>query len=116
MRAKSLAVLSLLANISSAIAAPAADEGAGSGPPPALPPERAPLLPKQGHLATPRSSAQDGFPVAPTASVIPPANPLTPAVVALGEKLFFDCGLLGDGSVACATRHDPNGPALGGKR
>ena len=116
MRAKSLAGLSLLANISSAIAAPAADEGAGSGPPPALPPEQAPPLPKQGRLATPRSSAQVGFPVALTASVIPPASPFTPAVVALGEKLFFDNRFSGDGSVACATCHDPNGPALGGKR
>src|SRR5246127_4401867 len=103
MRAKSLAVLSLLANISSATAAPAADGGAGSGPPP----EQAPPLPKQGRLATPRSSAQVGFPVALTASVIPPASPLVPAVVALGEKLFFDGRLSGDGSVACATCHDP---------
>jgi len=112
MRAKSLAVLSLLANISSAIAAPAADEGAGNSPPP----EQAPPLPKQGRLATPRSSAQVGFPVALTASVIPPASPFTPAVIALGEKLFFDGRFSDDGSVACATCHDPNGSALGGNR
>jgi cytochrome c peroxidase len=107
MRAKSLAVLLLLANISSAIDAPSADEAAGNGPPPALAPGQAPPIPKQGQLATPRSSDQVGFPVALTASVIPPASPLVPAVVALGEKLFFDGRLSGDGSVACATCHDP---------
>src|SRR6202040_3393872 len=50
---------------------------------------------------------QIGFPSALTASVIPPASPLTPATVALGEKLFFDSRLSGDGTVACATCHDP---------
>jgi cytochrome c peroxidase len=39
--------------------------------------------------------------------VIPPASPLTPAAVALGENLFFDGRLSGDGTVACATCHDP---------
>jgi cytochrome c peroxidase len=107
MRAKSFAVLLLLANISSVIAAPAADEAAAIGPPPALPPNQAPPLPKQGPLAKPRSSDQVGFPAALTASAIPPASPLGPAVVALGEKLFFDGRLSGDGSVACATCHDP---------
>ena len=39
--------------------------------------------------------------------MIPPTSPLTPARVALGEKLFFDARLSGDGTVACATCHDP---------
>jgi cytochrome c peroxidase len=38
---------------------------------------------------------------------MPPASPLTPATVALGEKLFFESRLSGDGTVACATCHDP---------
>jgi cytochrome c peroxidase len=58
-------------------------------------------------LAQPRSQDQVGFPSALTASVIPPASPLTPATVALGVKLFFDSRLSGDGTVACATCHDP---------
>jgi cytochrome c peroxidase len=58
-------------------------------------------------LAQPRSQDQVGLPAALTASVIPPASPLTPAAVALGEKLFFDSRLSGDGTVACATCHDP---------
>jgi cytochrome c peroxidase len=103
MRAKSLAVLLLLANITSAIDALSAEEAAGNGPPPALAPDQAPPIPKQGQLATPRSSDQVGFPVALTASVIPPASPLVPAVVALGEKLFFDGRLSGDGSAPHAT-------------
>jgi cytochrome c peroxidase len=58
-------------------------------------------------LAQPRSQGQVGLPAALTASVIPPASPLTPAAVALGEKLFFDSRLSGDDTVACATCHDP---------
>ena len=88
-------------------AAPAISEEAGVGPPPALAPGRAPPLPKPGSLAQPRSQHQVGFPSALTASVIPPASPLAPATVALGEKLFFDSRLSGDGTVACATCHDP---------
>jgi cytochrome c peroxidase len=58
-------------------------------------------------LAQPRSQDQVGFPAALTQSVIPPSSPLTPAVVALGEKLFFDSRLSEDGTVACVTCHDP---------
>src|SRR3954453_1116473 len=35
-------------------------------------------------------------------------NPLTPARVALGRKLFFDPILSHDGTVACATCHRPD--------
>ncbi len=38
---------------------------------------------------------------------VPPANPLTPAKVALGRRLFFDKRLSLDGTVACASCHDP---------
>lgn len=38
---------------------------------------------------------------------VPPENPLTPAKVALGRKLFFDARLSRDKSVSCATCHDP---------
>jgi cytochrome c peroxidase len=38
---------------------------------------------------------------------VPEANSLTPAKVALGRRLFFDKRLSLDGTVACATCHDP---------
>ena len=37
----------------------------------------------------------------------PPDNPQTPEKIALGQKLFFDGRLSADGTVACATCHDP---------
>jgi cytochrome c peroxidase len=57
-------------------------------------------------LAEPRSPNQIGLPQALTASVIP-AGSVTPAAVALGEKLFFERRLSGDGTVSCATCHNP---------
>jgi cytochrome c peroxidase len=105
MHATSFAVLLLLSLSVAATSTVSRDTSVG--PPPALEPGTAPPLPEQGPLATPRSSHQVGFPAALTASVIPPTSPLTPAAVALGEKLFFDGRLSDDGTVACATCHDP---------
>jgi cytochrome c peroxidase len=84
----------------------AVGEDAGVGPPLALAPGEAPSLPKQGPVAEPRSSDQVGFPKVLTEYIISPAT-LTPATVALGQKLFFEPRLSGDGTVACATCHDP---------
>jgi cytochrome c peroxidase len=39
---------------------------------------------------------------------VPEANPIAPDKVALGQRLFFDRRLSRDGSVACATCHNPN--------
>ncbi len=89
------------------LAVPLASQDTGAGPPPALAPGEPPPLPQPGPLAQPRSQDQTGFPTALTASVIPAGGPLTSAAVALGEKLFFDSRLSGDGTVACATCHDP---------
>src|ERR1700751_1340229 len=94
-------------SIGAVFAASAASDVTGAGDPPALAPAQAPPLPQPGPLAAPRSQNQVGFPAALTASVIPPSSPLTPAAVALGEKLFFDARLSGDGTVACASCHDP---------
>ena len=105
MSAILLTVLLLFAYNSLLLAASTAED-IGVGPPPALAP-LAPPLAKGGALAEPRSTDQVGFPAALTASVIPSAGPPTPATVALGEKLFFDGRLSGDGTVACATCHDP---------
>ena len=38
---------------------------------------------------------------------IPEQNPQTPAKIELGKKLFFDRRLSGDGTMSCATCHDP---------
>ncbi len=38
---------------------------------------------------------------------IPEKNPQTPEKIELGKKLFFDRRLSGDGTMACATCHDP---------
>src|SRR6516162_3440967 len=106
MRAASLAVLFLLLYIFAVVAARAVDGDTGVSPPPTLAPGQAPPLPKPGPLADPRSSDQVGFPRILTNYVISPAT-LTPARVALGQKLFFEPRLSADGTVACATCHDP---------
>ena len=69
--------------------------------------EQPPPIPGSGPLAQPRSHAQVGFPKSQTLAVIPADNPQTPEKIALGEKLFFDGRLSVDGTVACATCHDP---------
>src|ERR1700687_596208 len=66
-----------------------------------------PPIPKQGPLAQPRSLKQIGLPADQTQAAIPTDNPQTSEKVALGEKLFFDGRLSADGTVACATCHDP---------
>jgi len=38
---------------------------------------------------------------------VPTENPQTPAKVELGKKLFFDRRLSGDGTMSCATCHNP---------
>src|SRR5260370_17054368 len=55
----------------------------------------------------PRSLKQVGVPIAATRAAIPADNPQTPEKIALGQKLFFDGRLSADGTVACATCHDP---------
>jgi cytochrome c peroxidase len=89
------------------VPATAVGDDAGVGPPLALAPGEAPPLIKQGPLAEPRSLDQVGLPKVLTEYVISPTT-LTPARVALGEKLFFEPRLSGDGTVACATCHDPD--------
>jgi cytochrome c peroxidase len=68
---------------------------------------RVPPIASAGTLARPRTSRQAGYPAQLTEAAIPPDNPLTPEKIALGEKLFFDGRLSADGTVACATCHDP---------
>jgi cytochrome c peroxidase len=47
-------------------------------------------------------------PLEPVGDVpIPKQNPQTPLKIELGKKLFFDRRLSGDGTMSCATCHDP---------
>src|SRR6201997_2346664 len=105
MRITSLAVA--LSCSCALLPATAVSEDTGVGPPLALAPGEAPPLIKRGPLAEPRSSDQVGFPTVLTEYVISPAT-LTPAKVALGQKLFFEPRLSSDDTVACATCHDPD--------
>src|SRR6266852_6083725 len=107
MHATSLAVLLLLSHSCAVLAAPAASEDTGVGPPPALAPGQAPPLPVAGPLAEPRSLNQVGLPAVLTKWVISPPNSRMPARAALGQKLFFDARLSANGTVACATCHNP---------
>jgi cytochrome c peroxidase len=74
-----------------------------------------PPIPKAGPLAQPRSPRQVGLPVDQTRAVIPPDNPQTPEKIALGQKLFFDDRLSADGTVACASCHNPERAFTDGK-
>jgi cytochrome c peroxidase len=64
-------------------------------------------IPPDDSLARPKSVHQVGFPIALTDSVTPKDNPQTPEKIALGEKLFFEGQVSANGTVACATCHDP---------
>src|SRR5712671_3838257 len=75
---------------------------------PTTPPSgKAPPIPTEGPLARPRTLQQVGLPAELTRAVTPPDNPQTPEKIALGQKLFFEGRLSADGTVACATCHDP---------
>jgi cytochrome c peroxidase len=58
-------------------------------------------------LAEPRSQHQVGLPAVLTKWVISPPSSRMPARAALGQKLFFDARLSANGTVACATCHNP---------
>jgi cytochrome c peroxidase len=74
-----------------------------------------PPIPKAGPLAQPRSPRQIGLPLDQTQAAIPPDNPQTPEKIALGQKLFFDGRLSADGTVACASCHNPERAFTDGK-
>ena len=68
---------------------------------------KAPPIPEAGPLAGPRSLHQVGLPAELTRKAIRRDNPQTAEKIALGKKLFFEGRLSADGTVACATCHDP---------
>jgi cytochrome c peroxidase len=73
-------------------------------------------IPKAGPLAQPKPSNQRGVSVDLLKVVTPADNPTTPEKIALGQKLFFDGRLSADGTVACATCHDPDKGFTDGKK
>ncbi len=64
-------------------------------------------LPKAGPLAEPAKETQTGYPRLLADATTPADNPSTPEKIALGKALFFDGRLSADGTVSCATCHDP---------
>ncbi len=103
---------------------------------PAALPAASPYDPMLGFLASPRlywqpleGAAPDGsgetlgerrsapyrWQALPLQAPSPPGNPVTPAKVALGRRLFNERDLSRDGSLACASCHDVNGSGDDGR-
>src|SRR5580658_5735452 len=78
-----------------------------AGPPAQYTPGKAPPIPMATLLAQPRTKNQTGHTKRLIEAAIPPDNSPTPDKIELGFKLFFDGRLSADGTVACATCHDP---------
>lgn len=64
-----------------------------------------PSLPAQQPTST--RSIPLGLPADTWDYYVPPQNPLTPAKIELGRRLFFDGRLSADGTISCATCHQP---------
>jgi len=79
-------------------AEPAAEPGAGAETQPAAKPAATAEQPAPGLPKVPL-----GLPPVP----VPEDNPITPEKVALGKMLYFDTRLSQDGTISCATCHDP---------
>src|SRR5438094_4612633 len=68
--------------------------------------ESPPPIPRD---SLPATSAQTAIPLGLERSrPVPMDNPLTDAKVQLGRRLFFDPILSGDGTVSCASCHQPD--------
>jgi cytochrome c peroxidase len=65
------------------------------------------LLPAAWVLAGKEAPYEPRLPLGMKAPDVPEDNPLTKAKVELGKLLYFDKRLSRDGSVSCATCHDP---------
>lgn len=66
-----------------------------------------PKPPKPGPLAEPASPTQIGLPETLLKAATPADLRSSKEVVELGKKLFFDTRVSADGTVSCATCHDP---------
>ena len=68
------------------------------------------------HAADPVISLPLGLPADLWALLVPADNPVTAEKVALGRKLYYDTRLSMDGTVSCATCHDPAKGFADGKK
>jgi cytochrome c peroxidase len=59
------------------------------------------------HAQSPRPKLPPGLPADLWEVLVPPDNPVTPEKVELGRRLYFDKRLSRDGTISCATCHDP---------
>jgi len=90
-------------------AAPPADSSLPAVEPAAEPEAEPAAEPEAEPAAEPEAAAAElpkvplGLPPVP----VPDDNPITPEKVALGKKLYFDTRLSKDGTISCATCHDP---------
>ncbi len=88
-------------------APPATAAGPAPAPATATVPATAPpalaTLPATASAAPRPAALPRGFPPVP----VPPENPMTPAKVTLGERLFFEPALSADGTVSCSSCHLP---------
>jgi cytochrome c peroxidase len=79
-----------------------------------------PVLAKANDAASPVTSFDLKLPLGISQDVwsyfVPKDNPLTSAKVELGRTLFFDKRLSADGSVSCATCHEPKRAFTDGRR
>ncbi len=57
--------------------------------------------------AGPGAALPKGLPADLWEILVPPENPVTPEKVSLGRQLYYDKRLSKDGTVSCATCHDP---------
>ena len=64
--------------------------------------------PKPGALAEPAAAAQTGLPEVLLKAVTPTDVRASKEVIELGKKLFFDSRVSADGTVSCASCHDPD--------
>ena len=106
MRNALIAAVLLFAGVVAVLVFRTSQGDRGFGPPPTLAAGKAPPLPKAGSFAQPRSLQQVGLPQALTASKIAGGS-AGPEAIGLGEKLFFESRISGDGTVSCASCHNP---------
>ena len=71
-------------------------------------PEKASELPKGESLTSGDFSMVLPLGLQAGAAYIPESNPLSKAKIELGRKLYFDARLSKDGTISCATCHDPD--------
>jgi cytochrome c peroxidase len=75
--------------------------------PPAQGQAAAPTTPKRETLKSGSFTMELPLGLQANAAYVPDKNPITPEKIALGKVLYFDPRLSKDGTIACASCHDP---------